>query len=106
MCVCVCVIGHFDFTVFYSKVCHVFCLFLCESCTSMSTCLRQAHKTNDSGLANTMFLPLAERLMDKYVEERKLDVEEGILTHTHNHTHTRTLNIGCCDGFTVCMTCW
>ena len=69
------------FACFYARVVRVY----------MSTCLHQAHKTNDSGLANTMFLPLAERLMDKYVEERKLDVEEGMLTHTHTqHTHTHS----------------
>ena len=43
----------------------------------MSTWL-QAHKTTDGSLANTMFLPLAEKLMEKYVAEKKLDVEEGL----------------------------
>lgn len=42
----------------------------------MVTCL-QAQKTNDGDLASSMFLPLAERLMEKYVNERKLDMEEG-----------------------------
>jgi N-terminal acetyltransferase B complex non-catalytic subunit len=38
----------------------------------------QAHKTTDGSLANTMFLPLAEKLMEKYVAEKKLDVEEEV----------------------------
>ena len=37
----------------------------------------QAHKTNDGSLANSMFLPLAEKLMEKYVLDKKLDIEEG-----------------------------
>ena len=45
----------------------------------MSTWL-QAHKSTDGSLANSMFLPLAEKLMEKYVAEKKLDVEEGLLS--------------------------
>ena len=37
----------------------------------------QAQKTNDGNLASSMFLPLAEKLMEKYVSEKKLDIEEG-----------------------------
>ena len=40
----------------------------------------QAHKSTDGSLANSMFLPLAEKLMEKYVAEKKLDVEEGLLS--------------------------
>ena len=52
----------------------------------------QAQSATDGTLANNMFLPLAERLMDKYVLEKKLDVEEGThtLTPSHPHTHTHT----------------
>ncbi|CAI8015184.1 N-alpha-acetyltransferase 25, NatB auxiliary subunit, partial [Geodia barretti] len=38
----------------------------------------QAHKSTDGSLANSMFLPLAEKLMEKYVAEKKLDVEEEV----------------------------
>ena len=57
----------------YVDVClHVSCVRGC-----LSTWF-QAHKTNDGSLASTMFLPLAEKLMEKYVAEKKLDVEEGL----------------------------
>ena len=51
---------------------------MCTStCTCIYTCL-QAQKTNDGSLASTMFLPLAEKLMEKYVLDKKLDIEEGV----------------------------
>jgi hypothetical protein len=86
----------------------------------MSTWL-QAHKTTDGSLANTMFLPLAEKLMEKYVAEKKLDVEEGLFSPLSVFLHSSLSSFlvihtvlpysyfflvsccECCDAVTVWM---
>ncbi|CAI8015183.1 N-alpha-acetyltransferase 25, NatB auxiliary subunit, partial [Geodia barretti] len=47
-------------------------------CWRVMSIVMQAHKSTDGSLANSMFLPLAEKLMEKYVAEKKLDVEEEV----------------------------
>ena len=37
----------------------------------------QAHSSPDPRLAKTMYLPLAERMTKKYVDEDKIDAEAG-----------------------------
>ena len=48
---------------------------------SLSPCpwlLSQAHESPDSKIVQVMYLPLAERLMEKYVEEKKVEAEAGM----------------------------
>ena len=39
--------------------------------------LFQAHNCADQNLARKMFLPLAERMTKKYVEDKKIEAEAG-----------------------------
>lgn len=41
------------------------------------TCLFQAHNCTDKALAQKMFLPLAERMTKKFVEDGKIEAEAG-----------------------------
>ena len=41
----------------------------------------QAHESPDSKIVQVMYLPLAERLMEKYVEEKKVEAEAGMINH-------------------------